>query len=343
MNMDLCIAVPKKDAEKARRQLLAQHALDLSRLPARDATRTYFPITTKISSKFGRLVSKKLNARKTRPQSLREALQNDLTETQLELLTRAFDVIGDLAIIEIEPKLARKARAIGRALMFVHPNVKAVYAKAGRRQGAFRVRKREHVAGAKRTTTIHKEAGCEFKLDIAKAYFSPRLMHERKRIAQLAKPNEKILALFAGVGPFPIQIAKRAPSVQIKAIELNPDAVKHMRENIRRNGVSGSVEPIEGEAHEVISQKFANWADRILMTYPHGAYRFLDDAFYAAKPGCTIHFYYFAKEENAFKEAEGLVKNAAAKANRKINLINRRVVLPFAPGVVQDEIDFEIP
>jgi len=128
--------------------------------------------------------------------------------------------------------------------------------------------------------------------------------------------------------------------VQIAAIELNPQAANYLAKNIRRNNMGGIIEPIKGDAHAIVRKRFKKWADSILMTYPAGARDFLADAFHAAKPGCTIHFYCFAREERAFEEAEEIVKKAAARAKRKISIIGRRVVLPYAPRVVQVAVDF---
>ncbi|VVC03416.1 tRNA (guanine(37)-N1)-methyltransferase Trm5b [Candidatus Burarchaeum australiense] len=342
MTNRLCLAVEKKNAERARQLLIAQGALDLSREPASDSKSVYFPITKKISVSVGKITSKKLESRKLKPHSLEEALKGKLPASQLPLLPRAFDMIGQIAIIEIPPALAKKAKLIGKSLLLIHPNLTSVYAKAGKREGKYRVRKLTLLAGERRTTTLHRENGCEFELDVAKAYFSPRLAHERQVIAALARPGEKILALFAGVGPFPIVLARHQPAVKIAAIELNPDAAKYLANNIRRNGLGGIIEPIQGDAHAIVRKRFKKWADRILMTYPAAACKFLGDAFYAAKPGCTIHFYCFAREERAFAEAEAIVQKAAAKAKRKIQIVGRRVVLPYAPRVVQVAIDFKV-
>ncbi len=338
----LCIAVEKQNAERARQLLIAQDALDSTREPASDSKFVYFPVVGKISIPLGKLSSKKLKPRAFKPHSLEEAMKGKIPAAQLALLPRAFDMIGQIAIIEIPRKLAGKAKLIGKSLLAIHPNLKSIYAKGGKRTGKYRTRKLVLLAGEKRTTTIHKENGCDFELDVAKAYFSPRLAHERQIIANAAKPGAKILALFAGVGPFPIVLAKHQPSVQIAAIELNPQAVKYLANNIRRNGMGGIIEPIKGDAHAVVRKRFKKWADRILMPYPNAAHQFLADAFYAAKPGCTIHFYTFAKEERAFEEAEAIVQTAAAKAKRKIQIIGRRIVLPYAPRVVQVALDFRV-
>ena len=43
----------------------------------------------------------------------------------------------------------------------------------------------EFLAGADKTETEYKEHGCRFKVDVVKAYFSPRLSTERLRVAKL--------------------------------------------------------------------------------------------------------------------------------------------------------------
>ncbi|MFA6035361.1 MAG: class I SAM-dependent methyltransferase family protein [Candidatus Micrarchaeia archaeon] len=338
--MPLTIAVPKEKAESTRKLLLSQHALDFTRAPARDGRFVYFPVTKKIAG--FRTASKKLQQNKPKPASLEEALQHKLPAKLLPLMPRAFDIIGDIAIIEIPSELKSKSKIIGKALILAHPHIKAVYAKAGKRKGKYRTRALKHIAGAKRTTTIHKESNCSFALDIAKAYFSPRLVHEREVIANLARPHERVLALFAGVGPFPVILAKAQPSCEIKAIELNPLAARYLKQNIELNNLSPQIEPIGGDVSKILPRRFKKWADRIIMSYPDAAYKFLPYAFAAAKPGCTVHFYCFAPEKTAFTDAEALVKAAASKARRKIRILSCRIVLPYAPHVVQTAIDFRI-
>lgn len=59
--------------------------------------------------------------------------------------------------------------------------------------------------------------------------------------------------MFAGVGPFSIQIAKRAPQSHVTAIDVNPDAICYLRENIKLNGL-GNVEAIEGDVKEILRE-----------------------------------------------------------------------------------------
>jgi tRNA (guanine37-N1)-methyltransferase len=156
------------------------------------------------------------------------------------------------------------------------------------------------------------------------------------------KPGEKILALFAGVGPFPIVIAKMQPHVKIHAVELNPDAFRYMQENIRLNRMQEIITPLLGDAKQVVPERFVNSADRILMPLPKGAEKFLGEAFLAAKKNCIVHFYQFASERYLFVDAEELVMRAAEDAGRRAKIVARRVVRPFAPGVVQVVVDFRV-
>src|SRR5260370_15620431 len=119
--------------------------------------------------------------------------------------------------------------------MKVHKNVKTVYYKAGAITDNQRLRPLHHVPGAVRTETIHKELGCRFKIDISKAFFSPRLSSEHNRVAEQVQPGEGVVDMFAGVGPFSILIARRLEDVQDNAIDANLEAIKLIREKAKLN------------------------------------------------------------------------------------------------------------
>ena len=143
------------------------------------------------------------------PHSLKEALSSKFSEEELRHLTKAFDIIGDIAIIEIPDELVSREKEIAEAIMQVHRNVKVVAKKLGGMTGEYRVRPLKIIAGENRTETEYHENGCRMRFDVAKTYFSVRLSHERERIAAQVKDGENILALFAGVGPFPLVIARK--------------------------------------------------------------------------------------------------------------------------------------
>ena len=95
---------------------------------------------------------------------------------------------------------------------------------------------------------MHREFGCQYHVDIAKAYFSPRLSHEHERVASLVQDGEVVVDLFAGVGPFSVLIGKRNPMAKVYAVDLNPDAVELLKVNVRVNRVEGRVFPVLGKS-----------------------------------------------------------------------------------------------
>ena len=143
------------------------------------------------------------------------------------------------------------------------------------------------LTGRLTTRTQVTEHGHCFTVDLAGAYFSPRLSTERQRILGQVQENEFILDMFAGVGPFAITLA--APAALVVAADLNPLAVGLMLENIKRNRVQ-NVLPMLADARRLGTFLPRNF-DRIVMNLPLAGTEFLPEAFRLCRRGGTIHFY----------------------------------------------------
>src|SRR3989337_4513003 len=143
-----------------------------------------------------------------------ETLEGQLPPHLKASLPKALDIVGDIAIVEVPPELETQKNLIGKAILEAHRNVRTVLAKAGAVSGDYRLRDFEVIAGEHNTSTIHKEFGCSYQVDVAKAYFSPRLSHEHERVASLVQNGETVADLFAGVGPFSVLIGKSHKDVQ---------------------------------------------------------------------------------------------------------------------------------
>jgi tRNA (guanine37-N1)-methyltransferase len=356
MELD-CIKVRAKKAEGVRRRLVQNNLLARGYKVARDSEFVYFPLAR------GAKVPKSLKAAAARRDfephasqatgSLKESLAQSRALSVFEIgkVVRSYDCVGDIAIVEIPRELVQKQEAIAQAIMAQNRHIKVVCRKDSPMTGKYRVRRLSVIAGENRTTTTYRESGCSFALDAAKVYFSVRLSHERLRIASLVKPKEKILALFAGVGPFPIVIARRKPTTEIVGIELNPDAAKSFEKNIALNKTKNVV-AIRGDVSKVVPNRFSGWADRIIMPLPHSAGDFLDAALKAANPkGCTVHFYGFVEtkakgkkelHKDIYAPLVKLVREKARKAGMSCRITKKRVVRPFAAYVVQVVIDFKV-
>jgi tRNA (guanine37-N1)-methyltransferase len=248
-----------------------------------------------------------------------------------------YDIIGSkekaVAIIE------KGGKKLAEQIMRKHKNVKSVLKKISGRSGEFRLYKLRLILGDKNTEVFHREHGMIFKLDPRKVYFSPREATERQRIAELVKPKEKILVMFAGIAPFAIAIAKEKVC-EITCVEINPDACKYAEENITRNKLKGSVEIICGDIRKVWKklEKF----DRILMPLPESAWKFLKYAFRLARKGTIIHLYGISEEKNLFKDLEAKIAKEAEKEGVRVKIITRQKVLPFAPRKWKVRIDLKV-
>lgn len=278
--------------------------------------------------------------------NLKTLLKEKLKPEEAAYIYKSYDVIGDIAIIRVPEKLLHHSKIVAEALMQQHKHVKAVWRQSSPVSGAFRLRNLEWVAGVKDAETVHKEHGCLFKVNLEKCYFSPRLAFERMRIAGMVGDGEEVLNMFAGVGSYSIVIAKHSRVKNIVSIDLNPDAVAYMRENILLNKLVGKILPIEGDAETVVKEGLTDSVDRVLMPLPEKAHEYLHVALSAVKSsGGWIHFYDF---EHASK-GEDPVAKAKAKAVEKLQLQNRLFIIPCSrivrqtgPNWYQVAIDIQI-
>jgi len=274
-----------------------------------------------------------------------------LSKEEAATVIKGMDIIGDIAILKIPSTLEGKETVLAEALLKEAPYIKTVFMQTEPTKGDYRLKKLKWLAGEKKSVTIHKEYGCLFKVDVEKAFFSPRLSFERKRIADFVKNNpvtfnETIINLFAGVGCFSILIAKFNPLVKVFSIDLNPNAVQYMVENIFLNKVRGKVIAVLSEARRIVNEFFLNKADRVLMPLPEKAFEFLDVSVSALKPlGGYIHYQDFIQsieEKEAIKKAEEKVSRKLKELNIDFQFVGGRIIKNVAPYRFQIALDIKV-
>ncbi|HEV2137319.1 MAG TPA: class I SAM-dependent methyltransferase family protein [Nitrososphaerales archaeon] len=256
------------------------------------------------------------------PRLIRAALERAGIDN-LERVSSGVDVIGDIAIVRLEGFTRKEKRKVGLALMEEMKNVCAVFDQEGGIEGEHRLRKLKHLSGERRTLTMHRENGCVFRVDVAKCYFSPRLSTERLRIAELVGPREKVLNMFAGVGPFSVPIAKHA-GARVTSCEINEYAAGLHEENNRLNKVDGLVSVFAMDANELPGRSRAKF-DRVLMPHPSQANKFLQTAFRVAKKGGVIHYYRHVLGRDEVEAKEALKAELAELLPLKSKYAIRRV------------------
>ncbi|MFX1484246.1 MAG: class I SAM-dependent methyltransferase family protein [Promethearchaeota archaeon] len=276
------------------------------------------------------------------PRTLVEALRGQLSPDELALVPRAYDLIGDIAVLELPEELSAYSELIGRTFHRVHKNFSTVLAKRGAVSGTTRTREYQFLAGENKTKTIHTEYGCRLAVDLSKAYFSPRLLEEHNRVSQQVKENEYVVDLFCGVGPFPIHIARRCKA-HVVAIDINPEAIKLLRESMELNRLVGTIEPVIGDARAFTSKSDGSIAHRVIMNHPSGAFDFVTGACRILKPNGILHYYDFiggdSPEDEIRTKAIQLVEESG-RVVQDVGLVRR--VRDSAPHEYQMVIDLVI-
>jgi len=274
-----------------------------------------------------------------------DLLKDKLPPEFLEFVPHAIDFIGDIAIVEIPDELFEYKSLIGEAILTAHNQTNTVLKKAGAVKGVYRIRDLEFLAGTNKTSTVHVEYGNTFYVDVAKAYFSPRLSNEHNRVASQVTPKETVVDLFAGVGPFAIPIAKNHKTVQVYAIDINPDAVSLLEKNVKVNRVQKQVVSIVGDARKVVKNQLSKKADRVIMNLPETALEFIDVACEAIKlEGGIVHYYCFVYDSaEPLETAKTELEQAVKQNNRQvIKFLFTKTVREVAPYTWQVVVDAQI-
>jgi tRNA (guanine37-N1)-methyltransferase len=341
-NFMIGLKVSKKDTNRIRRILMKNNLLNVHFKIKRSSDHVYLPLhTTLKDSKLHEMGLSRRNLVEIdfeeliqRPKSLKEYLQGKISMEKVIELKKSFDIIGNVVILEIPDDLADEKHLIAEAALKVTKR-KSVYRKKSEIKGVNRTRELEHLAGDDSSETIHQEFGSRLKLDVRKVYFSPRLATERKRIVDQVQDGETIIDMFTGVGPFAVAIARKH-EVKIYAIDINPEAISYLKENMKINRVYGKINPILGDVIKVLDH-FNVQADRIIMNLPGSAQEFLPLAVEHLKPGGVLHYYQFSSD---FDEPVKNVKTAASL--RRVEILDKRRVKSRSPGVWHVGIDAKI-
>lgn len=271
--------------------------------------------------------------------TLKEALNEQLTEEEKKHFIRAYDIIGTIAIIQVREELEKKEKLISETILKLNKSIKTVCKRVGGHIGVYRRQKLKILAGEKTKITTYKENNIILKFNVETSYFSPRLGTERKRITEQIQPGETILVMFSGVAPYPLVISKNTKAKEIYGIEINPEAHKFAEKNVELNK-SKNITLFKGDVKQVVP-KLKKKFNRILMPLPKSAEDFLDTALKVAKKGTIIHLYQFL-EETEFEKAKQNIEQACKKAKKKYEIIRIVKCGQQSPRTYRICIDFKL-
>ncbi|WP_207587580.1 methyltransferase domain-containing protein [Halomontanus rarus] len=269
----------------------------------------------------------------------REVPERDTQTAPADILgfDPSYERLGEIVIVdEDDPE---RAMEIAQAIVDSDLPLETVVNKASKIKGETRIREWDVLVGDG-TRTVHREYGCEFALDLADVYFSPRLATERHRVAEQVEAGEHAFDMFAGVGPFVIPFAKRG--AECVGCDVNERAIELLRENARRNGVEERVTAIRADVREVAADsEYENWADRLVMNLPHSADAFLESAVAIAGEDCLVHYYDIQHEDDPFGPGERAIREAA-EPTYEVTVERRRTVRSYAPHEVNVCLDVRL-
>ena len=337
----LCVKVKKRDGESARRQLIDLGVLDRGLKVSSDADFLYFPVSSSISD-FICAESFVTVLHDVEPVSKRISVEDILGYSP------KYEIIGSLALIDVDDELSVNnaandlthvdVQAVADALLSTQKHVTTVIGAISAVEGEFRIRRFIHLAGVPTTQTRCRENGCDFLLDMASVYFTPRLATERARVVSQMGADDVVLDMFAGVGPYSIQVAKKVKKVI--AIDKNPAACEFLFKNVELNRVE-NVAIINADAR-AISGDYLQSADWVIMNLPHLAHEFLDNAVAMVKPGGVIIYYDMRHEDDLFDTPVALIRDAAKRIGRSVEVVGTRVVRSYAPYEYNIVVDARI-
>jgi len=234
-----------------------------------------------------------------------------------EIAPRAFDIFGDIAIIKLSDLSMEYSKIISETLLESHTNINKVALDLGVK-GDYRIRDLEMLIGDSNFVATQKENGFEFRLDISKVYFSPRLAMERKRIYDIADSNEDVLDAFAGASPFAVSLASKGCNVT--AVDANPNSEKWSHTNFELNNVL-EYNFICSKIEDILPS--LSLYDRIIMNNPTNSLPYLEMLSNKLKPNGIIHLYKITEDEEDFDVKDSLGSN--------FECIFERIVHPYSP------------
>ncbi len=326
------VAVPRERGEEIRRRLIDQDVLLKHLRIVQAGDRILLPTKKRVDVGFP-TEEREFEAGFVAIRSYKDIVE--VPDRFRRFLPSSFDVIGDIAVLKIPTELRPSRSEIGQAILRWNPKIRVTAEDRGVK-GEHRTRSIEVIAGQRRTTTIHTEHGLRYRVDLAQAYFSPRLASERARIAAFVDPGEVVADPFSGVGPYAILIAKRRRPKIVHASDANPRAVELLRMNVAANRAD-RVASHERDARRILKEVAP--VDRVILDLPHSAFNFLPDAFAALGGRGTVHAYRILERADE-PEAVEQIRAMAARSDLRVTALRSHPVRAYSP--TQHHIAFDV-
>ena len=266
---------------------------------------------------------------------IREILSKELLPELVNLLPKHWVQVGDVLILPLRPELEPYKHRIAEVYAEVL-GVKTVLRK-GHIHGETRKPDYEVLYG-KDTVTVHVENGVKYKLDVAKIMFSPANVKERVRMAEVARPGELVVDMFAGIGHLSLPMAVHK-GARVVAIEKDPYTFRFLVESIWLNNVQDLMTPYNIDNRDFPAE---NIADRVLMGYVVKTAEFIPKALSIAKDEAIIHYHNTVPERLMPEEPFATFRRIAREHGYEAEKLKELIIKRYAPGVWHVVVDVRV-
>jgi tRNA (guanine37-N1)-methyltransferase len=243
-------------------------------------------------------------------------------------LPRAFDVVGDIVLVRLPPRLAPYGAAIGAALLGFVPGARTVGVDRGV-HGDARLRRIERLAGDGPWTTVHHENDLALAVDLERAYFSPRLAREHAIVAAAVRPGERVVDFAGGVGSFGAHILRDGRARELVSLDANPDASALAERNLARAA--------NGRTYLVVTDTIEAFAPRTepcrraILNLPQGGVKYLALVAPTLDRGGALHYYERTERSRLPQRPEELVNAVRAVVPGLWTVGEVHIVHPYSP------------
>jgi len=254
------------------------------------------------------------------------------------LLPRGYQRVGRAVLVRLPSELEEHFPQIGR--MYAEElGADCVLAFTGAVAGEFRRPQVRRIYG-ETSEVVHRELGLRWHLDAQEILWAAGNRAERQRVAELVRPGEKVVDLFAGIGYFALPAALHGRAARVDAVEKNPRAYFYLRWNIEENGLTDRVVPHWGDNREVPLPP--GEADRAFLGFLPSALPFLGGAARTLQPGGWVHVHLVVHARPWREEARHAVEDELSRQGIEGDVERIVPVKPYGPGRTHVVVDVRL-
>nr|A8B4Q0.1 RecName: Full=tRNA (guanine(37)-N1)-methyltransferase; AltName: Full=M1G-methyltransferase; AltName: Full=tRNA [GM37] methyltransferase; AltName: Full=tRNA methyltransferase 5 homolog [Giardia lamblia ATCC 50803] len=157
----------------------------------------------------------------------------------------SFETVGHIAHYNLREAHLPYRYFIGAVTCEKEPAITTVITKIDTVQSQYRTYNFELIGGVPRYDVKLVQDGITYSFNYTKVYWNSRLSHEHLSLAQHINqticPNDLVLDGTCGIGPHALLLAKRFNFTNLICNDLNPDAYKSLKMNVRINKAENAI------------------------------------------------------------------------------------------------------